>query len=124
MTATPPVLLTDKETLLFVFRVTLPKLALLGLLVSEPGASPVPESEILSGEPVASDTMASVPLAPPVAVGVKLALKVTLWFAARVTGSDSPLTEKPVPVTLACEMVTELPPVLVRVSDFVAVLPT
>ena len=124
VTVAPPVLVTATETVLLVFTVTLPKLALLGFAVREPAVSPVPESARLNGETVASDTIASVPLAAPAAVGAKLTLKLTLWLAVSVAGTDNPLTEKPAPLTLACEMVTEVPPVLVKVSDLLELLPT
>ena len=39
-------------------------------------------------------------------------------------GKVNPLIEKAVPVTFACEMVTEEPPVLVRVSNRLELLPT
>ena len=123
VTAAPPVFVTDTETVLLLPTVTLPKLALLGFAVREPAASPVPESAMLSGEAGASDTIASVPVADPAVVGAKPTLNVTLWFAASVTGTDKPLTEKPAPLTLACEMVIELPPVLVKVSDWLELLP-
>jgi hypothetical protein len=97
----PPVFVTPTETVLPVFTVTLPKLAPLGFAVREPGASPVPESARLSGDPVASDTIASVALAAPAAAGAKFTLKGTLWFAASVVGRVSPLTEKPLPLTFA-----------------------
>ena len=42
----------------------------------------------------------------------------------RVTGKVTPLTEKPAPVTLACEILTAVPPVLVTVSDRLPFLPT
>ena len=42
----------------------------------------------------------------------------------RVTGRVSPLTEKPAPLGVACEIVTADPPVLVRVSDLLLLLPT
>ena len=118
-----PVFVTDTETVLLLPTVTLPKLALLGFAVREPAASPVQESAMLSGEAGASDTIASVPVADPAVVGAKPTLNVTLWFAASVTGTDKPLTEKPAPLTLACEMVIELPPVLVKVSDWLELLP-
>ena len=124
VTATPPVFVTATEMVLLLPRVTLPKLALVGFAVREPGASPVPESAILSGEPVASDTIATEPLAAPAVVGAKPTLNVTLWFAASVAGRVRPLTENPAPLTLACEMVTEVPPVLVNVSDLLELLPT
>jgi hypothetical protein len=122
--ATPPVFVTVTDTVLLVPTVTLPKLALLGFAATEPGASPVPESAMLSGEPAASDTIASVVLAALAVAGAKRTVKGKLWFAASVTGTDSPLTKKPAPLTLACEMVTAVPPVLVRVPDLLALLPT
>ena len=124
VTLTPPVFVTVTAMVLLLPVVTLPKLTLLGFAVKEPDASPVPESAMLSGELDASDTIATVPLAVPAVVGAKRRLKVTLWFAASVTGADSPLREKPAPLTLACEMVTEVPPVLVKVSDWLELLPT
>ena len=39
-------------------------------------------------------------------------------------GRFSPLKEKAAPVKFACEMVTEDPPVLVRVSGRLVLLPT
>ena len=41
-----------------------------------------------------------------------------------VTGKDNPLIENAAPVTFACVMVTDVPPVLVNVSDRLAWLPT
>jgi len=124
VTAIPPVFVTVTETVLLVLTVTLPKLVLAGFAVREPAASPVPERAMLSGEPVASDTIATVPLTAPEVVGAKPTLKVTLWFTASVVGRVSPVTEKPVPLAVACEMVTEVPPVLVKVSDWLELLPT
>src|ERR1019366_1601184 len=42
----------------------------------------------------------------------------------RVTGRVSPLTEKPAPLGVACEIVTVAPLVLVKVSDLLLLLPT
>ena len=42
----------------------------------------------------------------------------------RVRGKVNPLMEKAAPLPFACEMVTAEPPVLVRVSDKFALLPT
>ena len=41
-----------------------------------------------------------------------------------VTGRVSPLMENPAPLGVACEIVTGAPPVLVRVSDLLLLLPT
>ena len=43
---------------------------------------------------------------------------------ARVVGMASPLSDIPVPVTVACERVTELPPLFVIVSERLAFAPT
>ncbi len=78
VTATPPVFVTLTDTVLLLPTVTLPKLAVLGFAATEPGASPVPESAMLSGDPAASDTIASVALAAPAVAGAKLTVKGTL----------------------------------------------
>src|SRR5208282_1828981 len=103
---------------------TFPKLRLVGDTANWPVAVPVPESAMLSGEFDAFDTTDKLPLAAPALVGVKVAVKVTLWFVVSVTGKVSPLTEKTAPVTFACVMVTDDPPVLVIVSDKFALLLT
>src|SRR6266550_2230227 len=72
----------------------------------------------------ASEMIARLPLTVPAVVGENLTVNVTLWEALRVVGSVRPVREKPAPVTFACEMVTAVPPVLVNVSDRLAVLPT
>ena len=45
-------------------------------------------------------------------------------MAGRVTGRVNPLIEKPVPLAVACEIVTEDAPVLVKVSDRLVLVPT
>src|ERR1700704_3389814 len=79
---------------------------------------------MFKGDPGASETMARLPLTAPAAAGANLTENVTVWVGVKVTGNVSPVTEKPVPVTFACEMVTFTPPVLVSVSDRLALLPT
>jgi len=51
-------------------------------------------------------------------------LKLTLCSGARVKGRLRPLRVKAVPVKFACEMVRFDPPVLVKVSGWVLLLPT
>jgi hypothetical protein len=104
--------------------VTFPKLKLVGDTASWPAEVPVPESAIVSVEFDAFDTIARLPLTAPAPEGVKVAVNVTLWFAARLRGNDNPLMVKAAPVTLACEIVTLEPPVLVTVSERLALLPT
>src|SRR5271157_2656711 len=106
VTDEPPVLVSVSDKFLLLPTWTLPKARLVGLAVSVPCVTPVPESGILSGELDALETMLNDPLAAPALVGAKIALKVTLWLAARVTGRFSPLTEKPAPLGVACEIVT------------------
>ncbi len=103
---------------------TLPKLRLVGDTANWPAAVPVPESAILSGEFDAFDTSDRLPLAAPALAGVRVAVNVTLWLAARVRGKVNPLTEKTAPVKFACEMVTADPPVLVSVANRFELLPT
>ncbi len=102
----------------------LPKLNVAGETANWPGALPVPESVMLSGELDASDTIDTMPLADPEPVGAKVTEKVTLWFEDRVAGNVNPLTEKTAPETLAWDMVTVDPPVLVTVSGLLLLLPT
>jgi hypothetical protein len=104
--------------------VTLPKLRLLGETAKVPAAVPVPESAMLSGELEAFDTTDKLPPAAPALVGLNVAVKVTLWFAVRVIGKVNPLIEKTAPVTFACVMVTDDPPVLKRVTVLVWLAPT
>jgi hypothetical protein len=104
--------------------VTLPKFNVAGDSDNCPGVVPVPESVTPSGEFDASETTDKLPFTVPALDGANLTVKVTLWFAASVVGNVRPLTEYPVPLTLACEIVTVVPPVLVTVSDLLLVLPT
>jgi hypothetical protein len=104
--------------------VTVPKLSVVGKTDNCPWLVPVPESAMFSGEFEAVDTMERVPLLEPEAVGANVAVNVTRWLGVSVVGKVSPLIEKPVPEMLACEMVTEEPPVLVTVSERFVLLPT
>jgi hypothetical protein len=69
---------------------------------------------MFSVELLAVDRTASVPLVEPVDTGAKVTVNVTLSFGESVVGKPSPLTEKPVPVMVAAEMVTADPPALVN----------
>jgi hypothetical protein len=74
VTVDPPVLVTVTARLLLLPTVTLPKATLLGFAVNEPGATPVPDKAMFSGEPGASETIARFPFALPDAVGENFAL--------------------------------------------------
>jgi len=80
---------------------------------------PVPDKEIVRVELEASDVNEIIPLAEPAFVGAKVAPKVKLCPAVRVKGRINPLMLNPLPLTFACETVIVVPPVLVRVSDWV-----
>lgn len=115
------VMVSDSLAVLPVF--TLPKLRLVGFALSAPGVAPVPESDTVNVGFVAVESIVRVPLAPPFAVGVKVTLKVVLCPPFRVSGVLIPLKPKPVPVVLTWVTEILVVPVLVIVSDNVAVLP-
>ena len=64
------------------------------------------------------------PLAAPEEVGVKLTLKLALWPAFKVIGAEIPLTLNPLPLAVAAEIVTAVPPLFVTVSGKLWLLPT
>lgn len=103
---------------------TLPKLKLVGVRLSWPVATPVPEREIVRLGFEALETIEMLPLSLPPEVGANSALKVTLPPADRVTGRLSPDRLNPVPEAEAWVMVRLVPPLLVKVSYSVALLPT
>jgi hypothetical protein len=74
----PPVLARVSDKFALLPTCTLPKARVVGFAVSELAATPVPESEMLSGELDASETMLNAPLAAPALVGAKVVVKVTL----------------------------------------------
>jgi hypothetical protein len=103
---------------------TLPKARVVGETAKVPAAVPVPDNGIESGELDALEVMEIDPLAEPAVVGVKVAVKVTLWLALRLRGRVRPVIENPVPLGVAAGIVTVDPPVLVRVSERFVLLPT
>jgi len=84
----------------------------------------VPVSETVKVELEALETTVMPPLALPADCGANSALKVTLAPGLSVRGTVGPLMLNPVPVAVACEMVTAEPPVLVSESVKVRLLPT
>jgi hypothetical protein len=90
---------------------TLPKLRLVGFApISFVTATPAPPKEIPSGELGALLVREIEPLELAAAVGEKTALKVLVFPAGIVNGVVKPLRLKPVPVTVAWEIVTLAPP--------------
>ena len=102
---------------------TLPKLRLVGAAVRAPGASPVPDKDIVSVGFDAFELMVTVPLALPPVVGANETVNVVFCDGFRVRGVVIPLSWNPVPLMLACETPTAVPPVLVRVTPTEAVEP-
>ena len=92
--------------------------------VRVPCVTPVPESGMLKMESEPLEVMLTLPLAAPLAVGLKSTVKDVLWPAVNVKGKANPLKLNPVPLAVAAEIVRLVPPVLVSASDKLALLPT
>jgi hypothetical protein len=78
--------------------------------------TPVPESAIVPGEPVAVLVTVTVPLSLPEELGLKITLNVILCPAVRVTGVPAPLSVNPAPLSVICETITLALPELVTVT--------
>jgi hypothetical protein len=85
---------------------------------------PAPESETVKVELEALEPTVMPPVALTADCGANTALKVTLAPGLRTNGTLSPLMLNPVPVAVACEIVTLDPPVFVSDSIKVRLLPT
>jgi hypothetical protein len=85
--------------------------------------TPLPESVIAEGEPVALLVIVTLPLTLPVAVGLKMTLKVRLCDGVKVTGTPAPLSVYPTPLAAICEICTLELPVLVTVTGSVELAP-
>ena len=79
-------------------------------------ATPVPDSEIVVGEPVALLVTVTLPVSPPAAVGEKTTPKLRRCPAESVTGAPAPLRVNPAPLSVMLEMVTLLFPLFVTVT--------
>ncbi len=117
MTLVPPVLVTVSETDNWLPTVTLPNAALEGLATSWPAAVPVPVSGMFTVGFVALEVIVTLPLTAPAACGANVTVKLVLCPPDKVSGVVIPLRLSPVPLIEACEIVTLLTPVFVRVSD-------
>lgn len=102
----------------------MPKLRVEELAVKVPCATAVPENGIVSVALEALLVTERLPLAAPLVCGRNTALNVALWPAVKVSGNVRPLTVKPVPLAVACVMVTLEPPELVNVPESVWLPPT
>ena len=89
-----------------------------------PGTVPEPDKEIVRLELAASDVTVIPPLALPPLLGAKETPKVKLCPGTRVIGRLRPVMLKSLPVTVAVLILTSVPPVLVKVSGWLLLLPT
>lgn len=101
----------------------LPKLILVGFAVRLP-CTPVPLRAIDAVGLLAVLVIRMLPAAAPTVVGANCALKLVLWFAASVNGTDRPVALKPVPVALTAEMVALVFPLFVKVIVCGLLLPS
>lgn len=92
VTLEPPEFVTVSDSVCLVFTVTLPKPRLVGFDPNAPTAIPVPDRDIVNVGFDASELMVTLPAALPVVVGAKLAVKVVLWEAFRVSGVVIPVS--------------------------------
>jgi SpoU rRNA methylase family enzyme len=98
VTLDPPELVTVSERVCLFDTCTLPKLRLVGLDPTTPGANPVPDSGIVNVGFDAFEVIATLPLAAPADVGLNETLKVALCPDVSVTGAAIPLRLNPVPL--------------------------
>ncbi len=103
--------------------VTSPKLMLVGFKLSRPWV-PVPLRESEVGEFGALLVKERLPVAAPAVAGLKVTSAVVVPPEGRLSGRVIPLTLKPLPVTLALEMVMGALSELLRVTLRVALWPT
>ena len=78
--------------------------------------TPIPVIGMETGDLNCVLAMEMLPDALPIMIGAKLAVKLALLPAAKVTGNDTPAIAKPVPVGVTCEIVTGVLPELVMVK--------
>ena len=106
-------------------KVTFPKLWLRGLAERRQVVLlPVPDSVRIVGELVALLATEMLPVKVPNLVGARVTLKTALLPDVKVRGKESPPRLKPAPIKVACETVTLLVPVFVRVTFSALLLPT
>ena len=124
VTDDPPVLVMVSDKFALLPTSTLPKPRLEGLGLNVPAVMPVPERAIfrLGFDPF--EVMLTLPLTAPPEVGENFTVNEVLWPGVKVTGRVSPLMLKPVPLAAAAEIVTLVPPLLVRVSDWLLDVPS
>jgi hypothetical protein len=101
---------------------TLPKLKLAGD-TANPGCTPAPLTEIVSGEFGASLATVTDPLTLPAEVGANVTDNVAVAEGFNVAGAVTPLTETPAPVAVTAEIFTAAVPEFVNVTCFTELAP-
>src|SRR6478609_5261505 len=91
--------------------------------MSAPGTVAMADTGTLTTGFVASVVTAMLPVALPADCGVKVTVKLLRWPAARVSGKLSPFIRKSFPVTVAWWTVRFELPELIRVADWVWLVP-
>ena len=121
LTVEPPELVRVSESVWLWPTCTLPKLRLDAAALSDPGVvPPVPVSGIVRLGTLPLLRMVMLPLATPLAGGVKVTPKVTVRPHSRVRGRFNPLMLNPAPVTITWLMMSG-PPTLLIVTYWVVV---
>jgi len=115
------VFLSETGRMLLLATMTFPKFVDAGETANV-SPRPVPLKETTPGLFEALLAMETLPLAVPTTFGAKVTLKEALWPGVSVRGSVSPPRLKPVPVIVACEIVTFAVPVSVSVTFWVLLL--
>jgi hypothetical protein len=124
VTDDPPVLVSVSDKFALLPTWTLPNTRLVGLAPRAPCVTPVPESGMLKLGFEPFEVMVTLPLAAPLAVGLKSTVNEVLWPAVNVKGKDRPFKLNPLPLAVAAEIARLDTPVLVSVSDKLELLPT
>ena len=102
---------------------TLPKFKFAGVSVNCPGALSLPVSPMFSCGLEASERIKRFPITDPATLGVKTTPNVTLLPTPKIDGRDKLLAVNIALDMLACEIVTLVVPVLVKVSFKVCEVP-
>jgi hypothetical protein len=120
----PPVFVMVSVWLEFCPTAMLVKVMLVGDADATAAIAPVPDSAISAVLLDPLKVSETCPLTGPAAVGPNFTPNVVSCPGAKVSGRLNPVTLKPAPVTVACEIVRLAPPEFCKVSVCVALLPT
>ena len=120
----PPVFVNVSPRVLLLPVAMLPNERLVGLALSTAGVTPVPLKATFRVGFDALEVTVRLPPELPLELGENVTLKFAPWPTDNVNGMAGPVSLNPAPLTVAADMVTFAPPVLVMVSVIVLELPT